>query len=230
MSQPYYQDDRVTLYHGDCLEIDAWVKADVLVTDPPYGIGHRDGRAPESVRRRTERSYRAIVNDSDTAIRDTVLDMWGPDRPGLVFGHWRRLRPINTRQRLLWWKTSGVGPVSGRTHPWVTVDEEIYVIGRSMSQFASDKADLNVYRTLENRAQQATVIGHPTTKPVALMDQLIRKCPPGVIADPFAGSGSTLVAARNLGRRAIGVEIEEHYCELIARRLDQMCFDFEVYG
>ena len=86
---PYYADDLVTLYHGDCREITEWLAADVLVTDPPYGIswGRRFGDARLGTKnRKTERA--AVIGDADTSARDAVLDRWLP-RPAVVFGTWR---------------------------------------------------------------------------------------------------------------------------------------------
>jgi len=76
-----------------------------------------------------------------------------------------------------------------------------------------------------NPASPAFASGHPTQKPTGVMETLIGLTR-GLVADPFAGSGSTLIAARNLGRRAIGVELEERYCEIAARRLAQDVLDF----
>jgi DNA modification methylase len=77
----------------------------------------------------------------------------------------------------------------------------------------------SVITTREPRSQERTKIGHPTPKPIPLMELLIDRCPPGTIADPFAGSGATLISAARQNRAAIGVETEEQYCEIIARRL-----------
>lgn len=215
----YYQDDHVTLYHGDCLGNAGWLEADVLVTDPPYGISYRSGGMSNA----TVPVQESINSDDTTEARDRVLDLWG-DKPGAVFGSWRQPRPENTRHRLIWHKGKALPGM--RATPWYGADEEIYIIGGGFT----GKPVQNVFRT-ESRQDGANglvaQIGHPTPKPIPLMEWLIEKCPDGVIADPFAGSGSTLVAARNLGRKAIGVELEEKYCEIIANRLSQGAFDFE---
>ena len=88
-AKPYYQDELVTLYHGDCLEIDAWLTADVLVTDPPYGIRYNS-------RARRETLASSIIGDDDTTTRDAVLAAWG-SAPALVFGAWRASRRVKTR-------------------------------------------------------------------------------------------------------------------------------------
>jgi DNA modification methylase len=212
--KPYYQDDLVTLYHGDCLEITEWLTADVLVTDPPYGINYNSGWSE---------SNRAIANDGDVGARDDALRLWGPARPAAVFGTWRVSRPDSTSQVLVWNKR-GVGPGMGDLGlAFGTSHEDVYLIGK-WEKRARRRG--SVITTESSPSALTMKIGHPTPKPVGLMEILIECAPPGTIADPFAGSGSTLVAARNLGRKSIGVELEERYCELIAKRLDQMCLDF----
>jgi site-specific DNA-methyltransferase (adenine-specific) len=217
---PYYQDDSCTIYHGNCREIDAWLSADVLVTDPPYGIDWSVG-SMHSERSIWSAATPSIVGDHDTSIRDAVINAWG-DRPSVIFGSWRKPRPTQTTHRLIWHKAGrhpGVAP--GAIYP---NDEEIYLVGSGWVKGRAPMA--TVITTHEQRAAQPKAIGHPTPKPVNLMVTLIQLCPPGVLADPFMGSGTTLVAASNLGRKAIGVEIEERYCEITARRLAQGTLDF----
>jgi hypothetical protein len=210
VSAPYYADESVTLWHGDCREVTDWLAADVLVTDPPYGMAFVSSR---TTRRRP------IAGDADAACRDDALAAWGT-RPALVFGTWRVARPPATRQVITWHKVN-VGPGMGDLGlPWGTATEEIYVLGAGWQ----GRRRPNLIATTEQRGNPygaAALLGHPTPKPVGLMEQLIECAPPGVIADPFAGSGATLLAARGMGRQAIGVEVEERYCELIARRLSQ---------
>jgi site-specific DNA-methyltransferase (adenine-specific) len=211
----YYDDGQITLYCGDCREFPQWTDADVLVTDPPYGVAYQSNKA----KYRTTPLHDAIAGDHSADVRDEALRLWGT-RPALVFGMWSVPRPHATRARLIWDKAvQGMGDL---TMPWAPTDEEIYVLGNG---FTGERGS-NVIRAQKLMSSDASRPNHPTPKPVALMEALIEKCPPGVIADPFAGSGSTLIAARNLGRQAIGVELDEKYCELIVSRLAQQAFQF----
>ena len=214
---PYYQDEWVTLYHGDCLQITDWLAADVLVTDPPYGIGY----ATNADRDAQIGLSRSILNDESTIVRDDAFALWGGDRPALAFGTWRARRPFGTRMVLIW-DTKGALGMGDLSLPWKPSHQEIYVLG---SGFHGHRGN-DVYSVAPVQAMATNGRVHPNQKPVELLEALIRKCPPGTIADPFAGSGSTLVAAKALGRKAIGVELEERYCEIAARRLAQDVLDF----
>lgn len=208
----YYQDEYVTLYHGKCLtEHREWLTADVLVTDPPYGVSYKSGWV---------KADRSIAGDASPKVRDDALLAWG-DRPAIVFGAWDIPRPARTRAGLIWSKGDDPG-MGDLKFPWGKSDEEIYVIGAGFTGRRGPNVLVHNKPPVSNREN------HPTPKPVPLMERLIEKCPPGVIADPFAGSGATLVAAKNLGRRCIGVEMEERYCEIVAKRCAQEVLD--IFG
>lgn len=211
----YYEGDGITLHHGDCREITDWLAADVLLTDPPYGVSwtvptYNGGR-----------KHDGIKNDGDLDARNDVLLKWGGAKPAMVFGSPIAPFPINTKQVLVWAKPvdSGIfGAIGGYRRDW----EAIYLLGKWP---AGPARRSGIIRT--SVGTQSYLTGeHPHAKPEALLEALIDAAPPGVVADPFAGSGSTLVAAKRAGRKAIGVEIEERYCEIIARRLSQGVLDF----
>ena len=216
---PYYDDGLVTIYHGDCREVDAWdIAGGVMVTDPPYGMLYRSGMNGSFGECR-------VNGDESTDLRDFVLERWAP-RPALVFGRWSVLRPAGTRMVLVWEKGESVG-MGDLTLPWRPNIEDVYVIGRGFVG-RRDRSSVLRYPSHPGVSTAHGTRHHPTEKPVGLMSDLIQRCPPVAdIVDPFMGSGSTLRAAKNLGRGAVGVEIEERYCEIAARRLAQEVFDFE---
>lgn len=107
---------------------------------------------------------------------------------------------------------TGMGDLS---LPWKPDYEVIFVLGTGFT----GRRTSSILRHLAPSPAKSRGRWHPTEKPVSVLVTLLAKCPPGTIADPFAGSGSTLVAAKLQGRRAIGVEVDERYCEIAARRL-----------
>lgn len=240
---PYYADEWATLYLGDCLEVTEWLAADVLVTDPPYGIGwqrHKISRAhlgearSGSYRRLTRNNPLndlGIAGDETTGARDAALSMWG-EKPAFVFGSLLLPPPAGTRQVAIYGKPLNAGNLTGIGGVRRNV-EAIYLLGRHeasgggrSSIFQTGATRVSGGKPSDRGAGLVQRYGHPHAKPTDVLEDLITLRPPGTVADPFAGSGSTLVAAKALGRRAIGVELEERYCEIAARRLAQDVLDF----
>lgn len=211
----YYSDEYVTLYHGDCRDIDEWRRADVLLTDPPYGIGW------EPSGYRGSGTAEGIRGDGDTAVRDLVLDLFG-DGPAVVFGT-PNTPPARTKHTLVWAKPPDSG-IFGAYGGWRRDWEAIYLVGSAWSPEPARRS--SVLRSSVSSLATYTKRGHPHGKPIDLVQALLAASPVGAVADPFAGSGTTLVAAKQLGRPAIGVELDERYCEVAASRLTQDVLPF----
>lgn len=212
MIEPYYDQDGITIFNADCLDVmrDLDLAVCVLVSDPPYGMAYVSNSSKY-------RSGVPVAGDEDAKLRDRMIEAWGGIGPALVFGNWRVQRPAGTRHRLIWDKgdSPGMGDLS---IPWGPGDEEIYVIGDG---FVGTRRT-NVIRHKMLSASDAERPNHPTPKPVPLMRDLISYCPPSLtVLDPFMGSGTTLRAAKDLGRRAIGIEINKDYCDIAIERLRQ---------
>jgi site-specific DNA-methyltransferase (adenine-specific) len=218
--KPYYEDDAVTIYHGDSRDILGRLPEMglvVVVTDPPYGIGWRKGQNNAAKSRRHD----GIVNDEDTSVRDEVLTLLR-GAPGLVFGSFYAPYPERLKQVLVWPKPADAGLV-GSTTGFRRDAEPVFLVGPWPQRTVEWSSVLQP--GARGIASTAAATGHPHTKPVPLMRELISRCPDGIVIDPFCGSGSTLVAAKDLGRRAIGIEIDESYCRIAAARCSQEVLD-----
>lgn len=243
--RPYYDADGITIYHGDCREVLPTLEAEsvtLLWTDPPYGCANADGdllsRRGAAVGDGIASRMVPIANDDSDAMQlvvDAALRLSVPllrsdccccccccsggggpaprfawmanrmDQHGLKFFHaivWDKVNP-------------GMGWRFRRQYEMVMVAHR--TTGR-LSWSRSDRAVANLVRQSKPRSGW-----HPNEKPIELPKMFIEwtSAPDDLVLDPFMGSGTTLRAAKDLARRAIGIEIEERYCEIAAKRLEQ---------
>ena len=222
--RPYYESGGITIYHGDCREILPTLEpAQVVLTDPPYSSGgfQEAGKSSGSIGTRStetiqydnlstrgyDRLMREVlrcVNEADEIYLFTDWRMWIPAFDAVESAGWR------VRNMLVWDKMQ-----MGMGMPWRN-QHELVVYGKRQPAQIMDGKSGNVLRCKRSGNKN-----HPTEKPVDLLGMLLNNAGEGTVVDPFMGSGSTLVAAKNVGRSAVGVEIDEQYCERAATRLSQ---------
>ena len=220
--KPYYEQDGITIYHGDCRELLAHLKADVVVTDPPYGIGlgstsglgngHGLALGPYASYEDTYENYCALVVP---VVRDCIR--FG--RCGVFVGPHSHELP----------KPTAIGGVycpsaAGRNEWGFKNFLPLFLYGKSPDLHLGAKIPTAI-QAIEPTVQN----GHPCPKPIRWMKWavLLTSRVGETILDPFMGSGTTLVAAKLEGRKAIGIEIEERYCEIAAKRLAQGVLNFD---
>lgn len=222
--KPYYEHRGITIYHGDCRDVLPTITepVDLVATDPPYGVSYVTARRSHSDSLRVP-----IANDKDLdVVKDAwplIIDSLALDRHWYAFASPRRIAEaesiIGKPKHILAWDKGNRGTVgdldSGFGEAW-----EAIFYGMKGRRSLNGPRPRTVLRMDWSSTMDPV---HPTVKPVSLLAKLIgwSSNPGEMVLDPFMGSGTTLRAAKDLGRRAIGIEIEERYCEIAAKRLSQ---------
>lgn len=226
--KPFYEDELITLYNGDSLEILPTLPAgsvDLLLTDPPYGVAFRSNvRIKKFDKIANDATFSPTWNKAwaQAAVRllhdDSHIYSFCDDT---TLGRWRDLfesiERVKLKRTLVWHKGGGgIGDLEGD----YAHETEFAVFAQVGRRSLNGKRESNVLKYSKVPPGQMV---HPTEKPVDLLRYLILKStePGDVVLDPFSGSGSTLRAAKDLGRRAIGIELEEKWCEITADKLAQ---------
>jgi len=211
----YYEHNGITIYHGDCRDILPHVTADVVVTDPPYGVAF----AGKATKHTTAKTGGYIgVDDADV----------GPDVVTAAIACVGRVAVFTGNQRAFAYPPPDyIGcvfcPSGAGIGRWgFTLFHPVLFYGKRPS-LALSPSSMQSFETSEQ-------CGHPCPKPLGWMRWLIKLASNDgeTILDPFMGSGTTLVAAKQLGRKAIGIEIEERYCEIAVKRLAQEVLPLEA--
>jgi DNA modification methylase len=225
MIDPYFQDEWVTLYNADCRDVLPWLTADVLITDPPYGVGlvtkTSDYRNSAAFDDGASLQASELYDDDPETVRALIgevipLALGNCDR-GLIFS--------GARMLFAYPEPVAVGCVftpngAGRS-PWgFQCSHPVLYYGKDPYLADGKGSRPNGFRTEQPNREK---FDHPCPKPILWMEWAVdRASRPGeTVLDPFAGSGTTLVAAKRLGRKAIGIEVNSAYCDIAIKRLFQ---------
>jgi DNA modification methylase len=210
--KPYYQDEWSTIYLGDCREIlPELPKVDLVLTDPPYGIGleydsYKD--TDSNLRELINSTIPLLLSKTDRmALTCGVLNMYSYPKPDWV---------------MAWVSSAGIGCSKWGFCCW----QPILVYGNDPYLKSGSGRLPDLFQSNET----TSIKDHPCSKPIILWSKVLKRCSQqttDLILDPFMGSGTTLVAAKKLGRKAIGIEISEKYCEIAVKRLQQAVMQFE---
>lgn len=219
--KPYYEEKGITIYHGDCREIlPSLPKVDLVLTDPPYGVG-----IPYGVYDDDPKTYWEWFMPWVEWVTKLI--------PTVVFTH-KDTKHIKTHDWMGAWVKSGSGAVRVGNSCVIPTWEPIYMFGihsygtlsrgfPDTFQIRQNVGEAKVKGVGREKWSGVNFNWHPCPKPADLFLRLIECFGQGKenICDPFMGSGTTLRAAKDLGRKAIGIEIEEKYCEIAVKRLAQ---------
>ena len=209
--KPYYEQDGVTIYHGDCrLIVPQLPRFDLLLTDPPYGIS-RDGMKASTGSHGGRKAYEFKGWDDERPSRWVLEMLCEKTNEQIIWGGNYFVEALSPSMKwLVWDKGQRIDQSDGEL-AWTSLDGALRIFTLNRAELQRDGAV------------------HPTQKPEAVMRWALMQAPDArTVLDPFMGSGTTLVACKRLGRSVVGIEQDEEYCEIAAKRLAQGALPLEM--
>lgn len=205
--RPYYDEGGVTIYHGDARDVlPSLSPVDVVITDPPYSSTRPEGEFAAT-------GNIAVSLHLASELAPVMLCFGTSSGRGIEFVR-SCIRALPHNRVLAWNRTFVSSPAAG---PWRWDLVLIHAFGKA----TFGRPEFSSLMVTGGTKTLSLDTGHKSPVPTEVMSWLYRPFAPGVALDPFMGSGSVMLAASEAGGSAIGIEIEERYCEIVARRLAQ---------
>ena len=233
-ASPYYKDAWVTLYHADCRELIGALEYDHAITDPPYADDtHKNARTTRIIDGKKTGVVSATYDSINAGELYWIFGTIGKraKRWVIAFMDWRHIAAFEKNPpsglrfvRMGCWLKKNYTPQLSGDRPAMGWDS-IAIMHKS-----GGRMEWNGGGQSATYHHAVVVEGHPAVKPSGMMEKIVTQFTDAgeTILDPFAGSGTTLAACKLLGRHAIGIERDEKYCEVIARRCAQDVMTLDV--